>query len=319
MRWQLDRSKKVPLTQQLVEQIRYAIATGQLKPGDRLPTGRELANELGVHYNTVFAALHILAEEGLVKMKQGSGIYVAEFSQDQLKQATLASLEPALETLLRSVQLGLVTKEDLLRLVTERLEALEKPTVTPKVAFVECNAEQVETCCRQLTEALGVEVQPVLLDDAQKDPKQLRSFDLIVTTFFHLRAVKALATKKQTVVPTLSVPSRRFLESIAQLPTDARLGVICRDKVSLPTIVQQVQQLTGIEPKFSAWLKDRRGFWKVLRESDVIIYMPPCRNRVLALAPKGKTLIEFEHEIDDASLEQVKRVFERMKMAAQKS
>jgi hypothetical protein len=41
--------------------------------------------------------------------------------------------------------------------------------------------------------------------------------------------------------------------------------------------------------------------------------MPPCRSRVLSSAPRGKVLIEFEHEIDKSSLEEVRLVFEQMK------
>ena len=74
MRWRLERDKGGRLTEQLAEQIRYAIATGQLKPGERLPPGRELAKALGVHANTVFAAYRLLAKEGLISLRQGSGV-----------------------------------------------------------------------------------------------------------------------------------------------------------------------------------------------------------------------------------------------------
>lgn len=312
MRWRLGRNKGVRLTEQLAEQIRYAIATGQIKPGERLPPGRELAKELGIHANTVFAAYRLLAKEGLISLRQGSGVYVTDFPRDQLKQTAFTSLERTLNALLQPVRLGLMTPEEILDIVSERLRSLKKEAPSLKVAFMECNFEQMEICCQQLEQALGVEVQPILLDDAKQDKNRLRPFDLIVTTFFHFREVKALTAKGQKVVPTLSTPSRRVLEAIASLPRKTRLGVICRDKVSLLTIVQQVHQLSGIEPTLAAWLGDRRGVRQVLTQCDAIVFMPPCRSKVLTAAPKGKTLIEFEHEIDQSSLEEVKRVFEQL-------
>ncbi|MFN3421558.1 MAG: GntR family transcriptional regulator [Armatimonadota bacterium] len=312
MRWVLKRTKGVSLTEQLIEQVRYAIATGQLKPGDQLPPGRVLAHELGVHPNTVFAAYRQLEDEGLLVLRQGSGAYVASLSHDQLKRSTQERLERAISMLLELVQTGLISLDELRRVVDERLQSLQRNQVTLQVAFVECNLEQMETCCAQLEKVLGTEVEPVLLDDAKRDKRRLRSFALIVTTYFHLREVTELAGKKQKIVPVLSVPSRRSLEAMANLPPKTRLGVICRDKVSLPTIVQQVHQLSGIEPALSAWLGNRKGVRKVLTECDSIVFMPPCRSRILAAAPKGKTLIEFEHEIAQSSLEEVKQVFERL-------
>lgn len=73
MKWVLRRAKGVSLTEQLVEQVRYAIAKSQLKLGDQLPPGRILSHELGVHLNTVFAACQQLEREGLLILKQGSG------------------------------------------------------------------------------------------------------------------------------------------------------------------------------------------------------------------------------------------------------
>ncbi len=315
MKWVLKRTKGVSLTEQLVEQVRYAIATGQLKPGEQLPPGRVLAHELGVHPNTVFAAYRQLEQEGLLVLRQGSGAYVASFSRDQLERSAQTKVEKAISTLVELVRAGLATPEGIKRMLDERLQSVQQSQISPKVAFVECNFEQMETCCAQLEQVLGTKVEPILLGEAREDKSRLRPFPLVVTTYFHFREVASLTGKGQKVVPVFSVPSRKALEAMANLPSKTHLGVICRDKVSLPTIVQQIHQLSGIEPKLAAWLGDRKGVRKVLRECDAIVFMPPCRSKVLAAAPKGKTLIEFEHEIDQSSLEEVKRVFERLNVA----
>ena len=60
---------------QIVEAIRRAIATGALKPGDRLPTIREVAVQARVNRNTVSRAYLELEHQGLVRSRQGSGSY----------------------------------------------------------------------------------------------------------------------------------------------------------------------------------------------------------------------------------------------------
>ena len=68
----------VPIYVQLRDQIAAAIGRGELKPGDRLPTMREVAVGLSVDLNTVQRAYAALQDEGLLTAVQGRGSFVAE-------------------------------------------------------------------------------------------------------------------------------------------------------------------------------------------------------------------------------------------------
>jgi GntR family transcriptional regulator len=67
-----------PIYIQIAEQFERQIADGELKPGDQLPTVRELANELDVNFNTVARAYRILDDNGAISTQQGRGTYVIE-------------------------------------------------------------------------------------------------------------------------------------------------------------------------------------------------------------------------------------------------
>ena len=67
-----------PIYLQIADQFEQRIADGELKPGDQLPTVRELANELEVNFNTVARAYRILDETGAISTQQGRGTYVIE-------------------------------------------------------------------------------------------------------------------------------------------------------------------------------------------------------------------------------------------------
>ena len=67
-----------PRYEQIANSLCQAIRTGQLKPGDRLPTLRHLASELGVSLTTVTAAFKSLAESGWTRGEIGRGTFVAE-------------------------------------------------------------------------------------------------------------------------------------------------------------------------------------------------------------------------------------------------
>ena len=75
---ELDFRRHVPIYVQIVERLKHLMATGILKPGDKLPTIRQLAHDLKVNFNTVARAYRILDQAGLVSTQQGRGTYVLE-------------------------------------------------------------------------------------------------------------------------------------------------------------------------------------------------------------------------------------------------
>ncbi len=72
----LDPKSGVPFYRQIIDQIRYGIATGSLKTGEQLPTARSLAVQLKVNLNTVIKAYKELEIQDILETQQGSGTYV---------------------------------------------------------------------------------------------------------------------------------------------------------------------------------------------------------------------------------------------------
>lgn len=81
---------KFPIYLQVMEAIRKDILAGRLKPGDKVPSVRELASQLGVNPNTIQKALSELEREGLLESARTSGRFVKENSE-----ATRQALESA--------------------------------------------------------------------------------------------------------------------------------------------------------------------------------------------------------------------------------
>ncbi len=67
----IDTRSPVPLGEQLVEALKFAIASGELRPGDELPSARQLGGDLGIHWNTVARAYRSLSDMGLVFVARG--------------------------------------------------------------------------------------------------------------------------------------------------------------------------------------------------------------------------------------------------------
>ena len=74
----LDQSNGTPIYRQIIQQIEYAILSGRMRPGDRLPTIRTLAVELKTNPNTIAKAYGELEIRGILATQVGSGTYISD-------------------------------------------------------------------------------------------------------------------------------------------------------------------------------------------------------------------------------------------------
>ena len=75
------------LHEQVADYLRAAIVEGDLQPGAQLPTERELATQLGVSHPTVNDAVRLLEQQGLVRLKMGSGTFVSDGARSAFAEA----------------------------------------------------------------------------------------------------------------------------------------------------------------------------------------------------------------------------------------
>ena len=86
----LDTVNGAPIYRQIIQQIEYAILSGRIQPGDRLPTIRSLAVELKTNPNTIAKAYNELEIRGILTTQVGSGTYISDkkpvVEEDSLKR-----------------------------------------------------------------------------------------------------------------------------------------------------------------------------------------------------------------------------------------
>src|SRR6185295_18108177 len=115
-----------PIYQQLTRQLKHAISTGSLKPGDQLPTVRELAEQLVINPNTVARSYKELYAEGLVEGTQGSGTYVNKALPHIKTQERESRIQPFIDQLVAEASLLGIRKQDLVKLIQERIREHEE-------------------------------------------------------------------------------------------------------------------------------------------------------------------------------------------------
>lgn len=113
----VDRGGGLPAYLQLVQQAREALRMGWLKPGDRLPTVREVVSTSGVNPNTVLKAYRELEFAGLIEARQGSGTYV-KATLGTVAPEVLAELRGQLDVWVRTARSAGLEDEDIHALVS---------------------------------------------------------------------------------------------------------------------------------------------------------------------------------------------------------
>jgi GntR family transcriptional regulator len=83
----IDKTSRVPIYDQIKEQIKGLIHSGLIKTGDQLPTIRELSVDLSVNFNTVALAYRDLVNEGVIVTERGIGTFVANTPGEEEMQA----------------------------------------------------------------------------------------------------------------------------------------------------------------------------------------------------------------------------------------
>ena len=100
--------------EQIVNQLKNAVVTGELKAGEALPSIRALAADLGVSVITTKRAYEELEKEGLVR---SVGFYVCEYNADYLKEKQLVLLEKRLNEVIEEAKQAGLAKEDFVEMV----------------------------------------------------------------------------------------------------------------------------------------------------------------------------------------------------------
>ena len=126
MVFQIDFKTGKPVYLQLVDQVRYAAASGALRPGEPLPSIRPLAEELRLNRNTIAKAYAELESQGVIETIPGKGCFLAENHSPFTKQVRQKLLLKEIDEAVVTAHHLQVDRDSFLALVNERLDFFER-------------------------------------------------------------------------------------------------------------------------------------------------------------------------------------------------
>jgi len=298
---QLDRDASTPIVEQLAEQLRFHLATGRFRTGERLPSARSFGDQLGVSFHTVRKAYQQLETEGLVEAHPGSGYTVIERSPLSVEDRMERGAGVVQEAIQKLIGLGL-DEGEVEYLFQEQLAFLEDPSERPKVVFAAAYRELAEACAEQISAALQERVEAVRLEDLG----QHVDADLVVTPHASLQ-VAARAISGADTVSVLVHPPSEALARVARLLPTATLGLITRYGDAVGPVLTELRYLTGFSGPALALRSDadRDRLADFFEDIDLLLFTPQTHRKLRPL------LDDIDHAplspiVDPASLDSVR-------------
>ncbi len=124
MYYRIDVSGPVPIYEQIIQQVKAAIATGALLPDDPIPSVREVAKELAINPNTVARAYRDLQKEGTIYPNRGLGLNVSQEAPEKCRTERIESFQENVDRLLADALRNRFSPETIKRVIGEALKKL---------------------------------------------------------------------------------------------------------------------------------------------------------------------------------------------------
>lgn len=254
MRIWLSKNSEVPLREQLATQILLGIISDDLKPGQRLPSTRELAHRFRIHSNTVSAAYRDLARRGWVEFRKGSGIYVRARTTD-LAADTKFELDRLISTLLQVAR----EKGYSLGEIHSRVKHWLESQPPDHFLLIEPDAELRDILAAEINQATGFHVVGASLDECAHP--ELLAGAAPVAMYGQAEAVRALLPPDASCILLRSRSVPASLEGQERPSPDALVTVVSRWTEFLKW-THTILVAAGIDPDALSFRDAREQGWQ---------------------------------------------------------
>jgi len=275
----IERAADKAIHAQLVEQVRFLIATGRFRPGDILPSTRKLARQLGISFHTVRKAYRELEDDGLLHAVVGRGYEVRRKGAESRATRMEKASSVLHETLQRLIGLGLDVGE-IEYVFEEQISLLDTSGPGLKVAFVARSEEVAAMCAAQLSGHLQTVVEPTDFNSLH----QQRDADFLIASFRDLPQVREVAPAADIIGVATNL-SPGTLDRASRLTQQETLGLLARSRDAIPVLSGALRTECGFEGQIIAATSDarREEMLQIVRQSDLVLYTRAARRRVKPL------------------------------------
>lgn len=278
VRFYIQPDSDIPASNQLFNQIRFAIASRQFPPGHRLPSTRQLAMETGLHRNTISKVYRQLEDHGLVDAQAGSGIYVRALGHEggsrlqspMLQQYPQANkiIQQGLDDLLAQGCTLNEARQLFLDEIDWRLRCSARVLVTAPQQDIGIG----QLMAQELEASLQIPVQLVPVEKLSEMLEKVPSGTVVTSRYFIGLAEPIAAPKSVRVIPIDIYDFAKEIELVKDLPKSTYLGIVSLSSGLLRATEVIIHSLRGDEILvMTAQLQDEYKIQAIIRNARHVI------------------------------------------------
>lgn len=237
MKFELDKTNKLPAYRQIADLFEKEIRSGAIPAGTKLPTVRDLSKQYEVSNGTAIRTYAHLERLGLISMSQGRGTFVLDITSENANRKEkavsmikrlIADLENmAFSTKEIEIFFGLILRE----------HNFQFPNV--RLGVVDCAPEALHMICAQLRQIEHTEVFQFLLENVQNSSFPYDdNLDIVATPATHFEQLSGKTNSNKPVLQISLSPTSDSIAQIAQIRTDLKVG-ICTKSMRFAHIIKK--------------------------------------------------------------------------------
>lgn len=300
----IDSRSDVPVHVQLAVRIRYLIANGDIRKGERLPATRTLADQLGISFHTVRRAYQDLAADGMVESRAGSGFTVLDPSplgkSDRMERGARI-LNDALQQL---VGLGL-DESEIDYLMEEQKALLETDEEQLRVVVAAAYRELAQACADSASVLLQRTCEAVLLSelDAHADA------DYLLVPFRNMRSAMSRLTGADVIGIQYEMDDHA-LSAISRLLENETLGLVTRHVDAIGPLTTELRALTRFSGQVMAMSVEEgeTNLGPLIKSCELLVYTSGAHRRIRPYLDRAKSHRMLGMRLSASSIERIRNL-----------
>lgn len=234
MKFNLEKHSSIPVQAQIKERIKIALTLGELRPGDTLPSIRDLEEDLGVGRAIIRSAYLDLKRSGVLIMKRGRRVYVNDILNHRTDKELLATIEGLVDQTLKEVSKLNVSNACFAKFLLHKARQKDRKEISylfadHSRALAWANAQQISELWEISIQAISIHELPDLLRSRE------RSIYKILVIYYRFNEVNEIVkgyrrTTRVDVIPVGLRFTEQMIREIEALPRRSRVLLIAEDK-----------------------------------------------------------------------------------------
>ncbi len=307
MRLHVDRDLPVPVTTQLLGQIEFGVTNGDVPPGSRLPSVRELAADLGVSPVTVSQVFKALKAKGLIEPVPGRGTFVRGDAGAPSGPTPTAHVDAALSRALRVGERAGVARRDLLERF-QRLVAHTSPLPALRLVFVGVYPTVTRAYVADLARQLraGDVLEPTTFGELD-DPDVARSLteaDIVLTFAHRVDELSRRLPDGAEVASVQLIPAQRTRVALAEIDPLERVLLVSTVPEFVATFRRGVDRFASHVGDVRVCVLGAADLPELVADADVVVLATGAEN-VFDGLPVHVRAFEYRHVPDPVHVEGV--------------